>query len=239
MAPSILAILSYLSTCISILRTSNAFLLRSRIISPSQLLPSTLTTRQGHSSDSVVSIISFHYPTPFCSKNKRLLPSRTSRRLHRKESTLFAIPYDSSLADISLIVSIALIIGVAAQGFINSMVTGDRGLGAFLSDGSGFNRSNFKPVDKKSKYGDNAPLSGTDPLPWLKLPKLSYVEVAGQVEKEVMLSEDSMREILESLANKILYHIKNGELELAKETEAELERRLEEFGFEYNTRKGA
>lgn len=153
---------------------------------------------------------------------------------------MFAMPHSHSVTDLCLIVSIALIIGVAAQWFINSMVSGDRGLGAFLSDGSGFNRSNFKLVDKNNKYEGNSPLSGTDPLPWLKLPKLRYVEVAGQERNEVVnLSEDAAREILESLAEKILYHVKNGELELAKETEAELERRLEEFGFEYSTKGGA
>lgn len=159
----------------------------------------------------------------------------------RKKSFLCVLPSETLATDNLLIVSLALILGVAAQGFINSMVSGDRGLGAFLSDGSGFNRSNFKPVDRKSKKEDNAPLSGADPLPWLKLPKLSYVEVAGQSEADKMslLSENVARETLEALAESIREHIKKGDLESAQNAKADLEQKMEEYGFEFNNDNSA
>lgn len=241
MAHSILVIFAQISVIfLGLLGSLNALLPSSGQILPPKSFQSALIVQNNQSSAQANPIL-FHSLSAFCSPpRKRLFPrSSSSKRYYQKRSTLFAIPHANSVTELCLIVSIALIIGVAAQWFINSMVSGDRGLGAFLSDGSGFNRSNFKPVDRNNKYEGNSPLSGPDPLPWLKLPKLSYVEVAGQEKNEVVHpSEDAMREVLQSLAEKILYHVKNGELELAKETEAELEQRLEEFGFEYSTRGG-
>ncbi|KAL7551481.1 hypothetical protein ACHAWF_014681, partial [Thalassiosira exigua] len=77
---------------------------------------------------------------------------------------------------------LAIAIGFVAQTFINSMLKGDRGLGAFLSDGSEFSDSAFRPRrgGDRSDTTTDAPLSGPDPLPWLKLPQFDFVEVAGQ-----------------------------------------------------------
>jgi hypothetical protein len=70
----------------------------------------------------------------------------------------------------------AVILAVAAQSWINFLLRGERGLGAFLSDGTGYNKSGFQ-VRKKAE----AALGGrTDPLPWLTLPDLDYVDVAGR-----------------------------------------------------------
>jgi hypothetical protein len=68
------------------------------------------------------------------------------------------------------------VIGLAAgaQGLINSMLKGDQGLSNFLSDGQGFSGSGYKPLNERT--AGRRP----DPLPWLKLPKLDFVEVAGQ-----------------------------------------------------------
>jgi hypothetical protein len=75
-----------------------------------------------------------------------------------------------------LVAGVALVLFAAAQTLINQMLDGDQGLGAFLKDGSGFNRSGFnKAADQKNR---------DDPLPWLKLPKLDFVEVAGQADQE-------------------------------------------------------
>eukprot|EP00429_Kryptoperidinium_foliaceum_P039094 CAMPEP_0176178424 /NCGR_PEP_ID=MMETSP0120_2-20121206/91422_1 /TAXON_ID=160619 /ORGANISM="Kryptoperidinium foliaceum, Strain CCMP 1326" /LENGTH=59 /DNA_ID=CAMNT_0017516577 /DNA_START=1 /DNA_END=177 /DNA_ORIENTATION=- len=53
------------------------------------------------------------------------------------------------------------------------MLEGDQGLGAFLKDGSGYNKSGFQNIQgSKGK--------SSDPLPWLKLPQLDFVEVSGQ-----------------------------------------------------------
>ena len=56
------------------------------------------------------------------------------------------------------------------------MLGGEQGLGAFLSDGSGYNKSGFKPRKKNEE-------EASDPLPWLKLPEFDYVDVAGQPKK--------------------------------------------------------
>jgi hypothetical protein len=73
------------------------------------------------------------------------------------------------------LVFVALAIGILANGWISRLLSGDQGLASFLSDGSGYNKSSFKPLKKDS---DRAVQS--DPLPWLKLPELDFVEVAGQ-----------------------------------------------------------
>eukprot|EP00594_Rhizosolenia_setigera_P008486 CAMPEP_0178963314 /NCGR_PEP_ID=MMETSP0789-20121207/14946_1 /TAXON_ID=3005 /ORGANISM="Rhizosolenia setigera, Strain CCMP 1694" /LENGTH=138 /DNA_ID=CAMNT_0020647751 /DNA_START=65 /DNA_END=484 /DNA_ORIENTATION=+ len=94
-----------------------------------------------------------------------------------------------------LIVSIAITLLVASQTFINTMLKGDQGLSAFLSDGSGFNKSGYRPRSrtKDDQRKDGAPLSGEDPLPWLKLPELDFVEVKGQ-EKKYSYYEDEDEE---------------------------------------------
>jgi hypothetical protein len=104
---------------------------------------------------------------------------------------------DSSSLGSSLLVPVLLIVAgslfVAAQGWINSMLSGDRGLGAFLSDGSGFSKSGFRPVSS----GDGKESeSEADPLPWLQLPRLDFVEVAGQ---DSSISEEAVLERLEEL----------------------------------------
>jgi len=82
-------------------------------------------------------------------------------------------PSDLSAMTPLLLVA-ALVLGFAAQGWINQLLSGKQGLGAFLSDGSGYQRSGFKLVDDEDRA------VSSDPLPWLKLPKLDFVEVAGQ-----------------------------------------------------------
>jgi hypothetical protein len=80
------------------------------------------------------------------------------------------------LSMIPLLVIIALCLGFAAQGWINQQLNGDQGLGAFLKDGKGYQNSAFRPFTD----GDRAASTENDPLPWLALPKLDFVEVAGQ-----------------------------------------------------------
>ena len=95
------------------------------------------------------------------------------------DTTMFLLP-DNPLLSPFLIAIVALVLLVAAQSFINKMLKGDQGLGAFLKDGSGYNRSGFRA--KNNNGGDNNNDSNNDPLPWLKLPRLDFVEVAGQKE---------------------------------------------------------
>lgn len=84
---------------------------------------------------------------------------------------------------VPIVLIAAIGIGVAAQSWINFQLDGDRGLGKFLNDGRGYNRSAFTPRRGRDDFNDGtAPLSKADPLSWLKLPKLDFVEVAGQEE---------------------------------------------------------
>jgi hypothetical protein len=96
------------------------------------------------------------------------------------DTTMFLLP-DNPLLSPVVVVILALVLLVSAQSFINNMLKGDQGLGAFLKDGSGYNRSGYRPSNSKSNNVDNA---NNDPLPWLKLPRLDFVEVAGQKEQQ-------------------------------------------------------
>lgn len=118
----------------------------------------------------------------------------------------------------------AVVLGVLIQGFINTMLKGDQGLSAFLSDGSGFNKSNFKPTENDRK--DN------DPLPWLKLPKFDFVEVAGQLNEEEEL-ELSVVKKLESLSAQMKEEIDAGETDKAASTMQQLNELMDQYGFEY------
>ena len=81
----------------------------------------------------------------------------------------FNEPLDPSYLPIVLF---SILLFALAQSFINSMLEGERGLGAFLSDGRGFKKSGFRTMDDAGEKND--------PLPWLKLPELDFVDVAGQ-----------------------------------------------------------
>ena len=72
------------------------------------------------------------------------------------------------------LVVLALGIGSTAQGLINKQLEGDQGLGAFLQDGRGYSNSAFRPL-----LDDQDRAVQQDPLPWLKLPQLDFVEVVG------------------------------------------------------------
>lgn len=87
---------------------------------------------------------------------------------------MFLLP-DNPLLSPFLIALVALVLLVSAQSFINKMLEGDQGLGAFLKDGSGYNKSGFRTKTQGSSDDKEK-----DPLPWLKLPRLDFVEVAGQ-----------------------------------------------------------
>ncbi len=87
---------------------------------------------------------------------------------------------------------------------------------------------NFR--QRRKNDDDNAPLGGEDPLPWLKLPKLSYVEVAGQ-EKEV--PEEIIVARLEELATEMRLKLEAGDREKATEIMQEMNELMEQYGFDY------
>ena len=100
------------------------------------------------------------------------------------------------------------------------MISGDRGLGAYLSDGKGFAGSRFSPAG-----GSGDAISGNDPLPWLKLPTFEFVEVAGQ--------GDPVEEQLESLRRSMNRALQEGKVQQAIELRQELEAIMAENGFDY------
>lgn len=130
------------------------------------------------------------------------------------------------LMDVSpfVVAGVALGLGVAAQGFINQMLEGDQGLGAFLKDGSGYNRSGFRGPSSNNE-------EAVDPLPWLKLPRLDFVEVAGQPSR---LEEEALMKRLETLRMEMNERFEQGRVEEATAIRDELETMMREVGIEYN-----
>ena len=135
-------------------------------------------------------------------------------------SVTMAMDDDVMLYSAPFIVGFALVIGIAAQGWINNMIGGDRGLGAYLSDGRGFAGSRFSP-----EVGSGDAVSGNDPLPWLRLPTLEFVEVAGQ--------SDPLEVQLESLRLKMNRALQEGKVQQAVELRQELEEIMSANGFDY------
>jgi hypothetical protein len=137
------------------------------------------------------------------------------------------LPLDDTVMDMSpfVIAAAAVALGVAAQTLINQMLKGDQGLAAFLSDGSGFQKSGFRSVKS-----DNAQdRDRDDPLPWLKLPKLDFVDVAGQVESD----EQVVYERLEQLREKMNSELQAGRIEEATRLKQELESIMDINGIEF------
>jgi hypothetical protein len=119
-----------------------------------------------------------------------------------------------------LVAGVALVLFAAAQTFINQMLDGDQGLGAFLKDGSGYNRSGFNKVaDQKDR---------DDPLPWLKLPKLDFVEVAGQADQEATAYEQ-----LETMRREMNQRREEGNTAEATVIKDELEKLMQANGIEF------
>jgi hypothetical protein len=126
----------------------------------------------------------------------------------------------------------ALSLGIMAQTFIGTMLDGDQGLGAFLSDGSGFNKSAFRPK-KNNPTNSNGGAVSKDPLPWVKLPKLDFVEVAGQ--EPSFLSEEQVVQQLQDLQLQMRTELDSGKKDEAAVTLKKLKDLMEEYGFEYES----
>ena len=168
------------------------------------------------------------------------------------DTKMFLLPENPLLSPLAVVV-LALVLLVSAQGFINTMLEGDQGLGAFLRDGSGYNRSGYRP--NASGDTDN---SSKDPLPWLKLPKLDFVEVAGQEEQgpspeqQLLAEKEEQERVYEELdrlrqeLNQELQSVRRRRLEgmatggkdemaKAKLLQAKLEGLMKAYGIEYET----
>ncbi|KAL3793876.1 hypothetical protein HJC23_002123 [Cyclotella cryptica] len=165
------------------------------------------------------------------------LPSSTPSFLYADASELHRLPLAVPFA----VVIGAVILAITAQSWINFLLRGDQGLGAFLSDGTGYNKSGFKPRRKPEQVGE------TDPLPWLNLPNLDYVDVAGQPKrpKEVPAearsfdsNEMDAKEVvlrMEHLRGRMCVLVEEGKLQEAKSIEMELEKIMKEKGYEFKT----
>ena len=151
---------------------------------------------------------------------------------------------DVATLGIPLIVFVAAILAFSAQSWINSLIGGEQGLGAYLSDGSGFNKSACKQRKRSSK-GDE----GEDPLPWLKLPEFDFVDVAGQRKNSAMIKQPMTRgqvmsaverdqsEVLfqlDLLRAQLKMEVEMGNLEAAKDVEIRLERLMKEEGYDFS-----
>ena len=122
-------------------------------------------------------------------------------------------------------------------------------MGAFLSDGSGYNKSGFKPRNSKPNFDPSKPLGAGDPLPWLKLPQFDYVDVAGQPKKpkqpkiipnSSVNSSSNEAEVvsrLEVLFAQLKKEVDNDNLIEAKRIELELENIMQEEGFSFSSRQ--
>lgn len=156
----------------------------------------------------------------------RQLPQVAARqKLHTERNMmLVSEAFEGPLeASPFVIAGVALLLGGAAQSFINQMLQGDQGLGAFLKDGSGYSKSGFRQVRQADEETQN------DPLPWLKLPQLDFVEVAGQTIKQ----EDLVYQKMEEMRLQMNQKLQDGKVEEASAMKEELERIMNEAGIEY------
>jgi hypothetical protein len=158
----------------------------------------------------------------------------STHKQHRRRMILRGAMDESIITDVSsispfAIAGLALLLGIAAQTFINQMLEGDDGLGAFLKDGSGYNKSGYRPL---SKGTTNEGKKNADPLPWLKLPQLDFVEVAGQRNRN---AEELVYQQFEQLRQEMNEKIEEGKLEQASAIREELEALMKEAGIEYKS----
>ena len=190
----------------------------------------------------------------------RLSPSLSSQLLNPSFSSLRVAPaslaFDPTLLDVPISTPLVLLaaigLAVLAQSWINSLLGGEQGLGAFLSDGSGYNKSGFKPRNSKPNAGvgdPSKPLGAGDPLPWLKLPQFDYVDVAGQPKKpkqpkivpnSTAKSSSNEAEVvsrLEVLFAQLKKEVDNDNLIEAKRIELELENIMQEEGFSFSSKQ--
>lgn len=166
-------------------------------------------------------------------------PIAVSPRLNRRPLTnpysLHSSPaattvHLSSVSDLELplvpfaVISSIILLG-AAQSWINFLLRGESGLGAFLSDGSGYNKSGFKSQRKMNDMDD--------PLPWLKLPRFDYVDVAGQPKLPSMNESSKVVSKMEDLKEAVRIKIEEGDLVAAKQVEMELESLMTQEGYEF------
>jgi hypothetical protein len=98
--------------------------------------------------------------------NKNLSYRQRQRLVIVEDTTSFVI------SDLPVFYAGVAVLGIGAGYLQYSLFAGKQGLGAYLSDGKGFQKSNYKPLSAAEemqirKRGKS----------WFKLPKLDFVEV--------------------------------------------------------------
>lgn len=145
------------------------------------LTKGTINTRKAKHSTELIKPCSYITPlSSLSSSSHELYSSSILTSSNQAAIDAFNEPLDPSFLPIVLF---SILLFTLAQSFINSMLKGERGLGAFLSDGRGFKKSAFRPLDNDNNNA-NIKSNNADPLPWLKLPELDFVDVAGQEKKK-------------------------------------------------------
>ena len=188
------------------------------------------------------SVERYHHYSPLrTTRNHRLTAASSGATVCRRTklwSLNVAVGDIGSFPTVPLVVVVALGIGWLAQGWINTMMEGDRGLGAFLRDGTGYNRSAFgSNRPKRQQQQQQQQQQQDDPLPWLKLPKLDYVEVAGQEQETEptlqQLDDRAVEQTLEKLRIELQDELESGNLTKANQLRVQLETIMKEQGYEY------
>lgn len=138
-----------------------------------------------------------------------------------------------------VVAGVALLLLISAQTFINQMLEGDQGLGAYLRDGSGYNKSGFRNAGPNKKMttrasSESSSSSSSDPLPWLKLPQLTFVEVAGQEQRQSNDDDEAYRQ-LESLRTRMNDQLEKGQIEEATALRKQLEGLMKANGIDFQS----
>jgi hypothetical protein len=146
---------------------------------------------------------------------------------HKTARQLSSVSFEAPDLPPLFVPALAVILLVASQGFINQLASGDQGLGAYLKDGKGVGRSSFRPLT----VDDDSRAVSSDPLPWLKLPKLDFVEVAGQVDAA---TDKLVHDKLASMHAQVQNRIDHGDYKQAERLKKELDTLMKDAGWEYN-----
>lgn len=103
-------------------------------------------------------------------------------------------------------------------------MAGNQGIGAYLKDGSGYNKSAFQPKNVNNKENDK------DLLAWLSLPKLDFVDVKGQDNNK---RDASLEQELQEIRLEMNAKLQEGNIQEATILREKLEGVMEQSGFQY------
>mmetsp|Transcript_26740 Transcript_26740/g.61490 ORF Transcript_26740/g.61490 Transcript_26740/m.61490 type:complete len:215 (-) Transcript_26740:77-721(-) len=161
----------------------------------------------------------------------RILARRTRSTALLLEPASDAMLSGATFPEAPVLVVLAIGIFAAAQSLINQQLDGDQGLGAFLRDGSGYSKSGFRPIASDNERA----LGSDDPLPWLKLPRLDFVDVVGQEESPMEVDNDVVE--LENLRMQLNEYLAQGNVTEANTIQRRMLEIMQRSGIEYQSEK--